>query len=120
MKHNTYEGYHDGQQTWYQCVLNGDPFNPKPSQKIHNHSPDGFSWGYSGSGPHQLALAILLEETDDPEFAQKHYTRFLREVVSRLDNHFKITSADLQPLLGSYSQTMLSSVRQRDVSYDPE
>lgn len=34
---------------------------PERSQKIKNHSPDGFSWGYSGSGPAQLALAIMLE-----------------------------------------------------------
>ena len=26
-----------------------------------NHSPTGFEWGYAGSGPAQLALAILAE-----------------------------------------------------------
>jgi len=25
---------------------------------LWNHSPDGFEWGYGGSGPAQLALAI--------------------------------------------------------------
>lgn len=29
------------------------------SQQIYNHSPDGFNWGYLGSGPAQLSLAIL-------------------------------------------------------------
>jgi hypothetical protein len=33
---------------------------PGLSQKINNHSPDGFSWGYQDSGPAQLALAILM------------------------------------------------------------
>lgn len=33
---------------------------PQKSQEILNHSPDGFSWGYGGSGPSQLALALLL------------------------------------------------------------
>jgi hypothetical protein len=33
---------------------------PDQSQKVWNHSPDGFSWGYGGSGPAQLALALLL------------------------------------------------------------
>lgn len=42
-------------------LLNGDLLDPALSQKICNHSPDGFTWGYSGSGPAQLALAILLE-----------------------------------------------------------
>jgi hypothetical protein len=30
------------------------------SQALYNHSPDGFECGYAGSGPAQLALAILL------------------------------------------------------------
>lgn len=41
--------------------LNGKRLDPAPSQKIRNHSPDGFNWGYGGSGPAQLALAICLE-----------------------------------------------------------
>lgn len=28
---------------------------------LFNHSPDGFEWGYGGSGPAQLALAILAD-----------------------------------------------------------
>ncbi|HNP94242.1 MAG TPA: hypothetical protein PKJ63_01390 [Cyclobacteriaceae bacterium] len=34
---------------------------PEESQKIRNHSPDGFAWGYNGSGPAQLALALCIE-----------------------------------------------------------
>src|SRR5262245_24713218 len=41
--------------------MNDKRIQPKRSQKGWNHSPDGFSAGYSGSGPVQLALAILLE-----------------------------------------------------------
>lgn len=40
--------------------LNGKFLSPKRSQGVMNHSPDGFAWGYSGSGPAQLALAICL------------------------------------------------------------
>ena len=39
--------------------------DPEPSQKLINHSPDGFQWGYGGSGPSQLALALLLDVTGD-------------------------------------------------------
>lgn len=28
---------------------------------IRNHSPSGFEWGYAGSGPAQLALALCVE-----------------------------------------------------------
>ncbi len=30
-----------------------------PRFDVRNHSPSGFEWGYGGSGPAQLALAIL-------------------------------------------------------------
>jgi len=34
--------------------------DPRPSLQLRKHSPDGFEWSYGGSGPAQLALAILL------------------------------------------------------------
>ncbi len=44
-----------------EVYLNGQLLDPALSQQVYNHSPDGFAWGYSGSGPAQLALAICLE-----------------------------------------------------------
>lgn len=29
--------------------------------EVRSHSPTGFSWGYAGSGPSQLALAICID-----------------------------------------------------------
>lgn len=31
-----------------------------PRHDVRNHSPDGFQWGYGGSGPAQLALALCI------------------------------------------------------------
>jgi len=42
---------------------------------LANHSPTGFSWGYGGSGPSQLSLAILAYQTSDQE-ALKYYQYF--------------------------------------------
>ncbi len=53
-----------------EVYLNGQYLDPKPSQKVHNHSPDGFNWGYGGSGPAQLALAIVLKLTGKPNCYQ--------------------------------------------------
>ena len=40
----------------------GGPARPlRPRQDLYNHSPDGFSWGYHGSGCAQLALALLAD-----------------------------------------------------------
>lgn len=62
--------------------------SPEASQKLRNHSPCGFSWGYGGSGPAQLSLAILLEVSGDKEFALKYYQEFKEEVVARLKPKF--------------------------------
>ena len=40
--------------------VDGAILSAQRSQHLWNHSPDGFNWGYAGSGPAQLALAILL------------------------------------------------------------
>lgn len=58
--------------------------DPQPSLKLRNHSPDGFNWGYGGSGPAQLALAILLDFTKDESAAQYFYQEFKMKVIAKL------------------------------------
>lgn len=53
---------------------------------IRHHSPDGFSWGYSGSGPSQLALA-LLADCCDKETALKYYMEFRDKIIRPLSIH---------------------------------
>jgi len=48
-----------------------------------NHSPTGVEWGFFGSGPAQLALAILADHIG-VEPALEYYQRFKFEVVGRL------------------------------------
>ncbi|QRV18041.1 hypothetical protein JMJ58_24260 (plasmid) [Haloterrigena salifodinae] len=55
------------------------------SLDLVNHSPSGFEWGYSGSGPAQLACALLLDYYDDEQFAREHYITFRNQVVSQLE-----------------------------------
>ena len=55
-----------------QIFIDGKELKPKRSQAVYNHSPDGFNWGYGGSGPAQLALAILLEITSNEEALRLH------------------------------------------------
>ena len=70
---------------WHsRCVeLNGKVLSPSPSQAVYNHSPDGFNWGYLGSGPAQLALAILLKCTDRNTAVALHQ-EFKRDVIAGL------------------------------------
>jgi hypothetical protein len=44
-----------------EVYINGRKLYVFPSLKVRCHSPAGFNWGYFGSGPAQLALAILLQ-----------------------------------------------------------
>ena len=50
---------------------------------VYNHSPDGFSWGYQGSGPAQLALAILCDAIGPIEAVRWHQ-EFKRDHIARL------------------------------------
>lgn len=61
-------------------TINGIPLDPAPSQKLRNHSPDGFAWGYPGSGPAQLALALLLHYSD-ANFALANYQQFKFDII---------------------------------------
>ena len=67
-----------------EVYLNGSYLDPAPSQKVYNHSPDGFMWGYGGSGPAQLALAVLLEATKDRAITILNYQKFKNDVIANL------------------------------------
>lgn len=58
-------------------------------------SPSGFEWGYGGSGPAQLAIAILAHAYDD-EFAREWYQQFKLDVVAGLpENGWTLRKTDL-------------------------
>lgn len=91
----TYSGTFDN-ENWYQTFKDGQPFSAVRSLKVRNHSPDGFSWGYSGSGPSQLALGILLEETDQAN-AEHLYMDFKWAITSNLpEKSWSLTSEEIQ------------------------
>ena len=50
---------------------------------LANKSPTGFAWGYSGSGPAQLALALLADAIGEKE-ALEVYQDFKRDFVAVL------------------------------------
>lgn len=65
-------------------TANGKVLSPLPSQRVWNHSPDGFEWGYGGSGPAQLALALLLAATaNNTVTALSLYQTYKWQVVAR-------------------------------------
>jgi hypothetical protein len=63
--------------------VDGVKLDPGPSLKLRSHSPDGFNWGYCGSGPAQAALAICLHVFGDEYLARFLYQDFKFTHVSR-------------------------------------
>jgi hypothetical protein len=71
--------------------------------ELRNHSPTGFNWGYGGSGPAQLALALLMDATGDPELALRHYQDFKFEFVAQCGDKRTITAAEIKSFLARES-----------------
>ena len=51
---------------------------------LRNHSPTGFAYGYGGSGPSQLALAILADFLQDDRRALDFYQPFKWRIIAQL------------------------------------
>ena len=91
-----YEGYKTGPLEWH-VEKNGSRFRAEQSQKVFNHSPDGFAWGYGGSGPSQLSLALLMDTGISEERAVSLHHQFKRDVVATWDKDsgWKITTEEI-------------------------
>src|SRR5437016_4348213 len=58
---------------------------PRPLRHRVYHSPDGFSWGYGGSGPADLARSILADHLRGRIPHQSIYQAFKRDFVAGLE-----------------------------------
>lgn len=66
-----------------------------PRFDLRNHSPTGFAWGYHGSGPAQLALALIADATGDDALACKWYQSFKVDKVSRMPAAWRLPAAEV-------------------------
>jgi len=88
-----------GHKQYLVIAVNGKPLLPAASLKVFNHSPTGFEWGYSGSGPAQLALAILLDYLGDVNRAIRNYQDFKCAYVARWGAAWGITGDEIEDFL---------------------
>jgi hypothetical protein len=92
MKEKIYDGLRT--PTGAFVTVNGSPLNPR--LKVRNHSPTGFEWGYGGSGPAQLSLAILCNHLGNEEEALGLYQDFKFAVIGRIkDDSWRLTTRDV-------------------------
>lgn len=54
------------------------------SQSIVSHSPDGFEFGYGGSGPADLALNVVYYLTGDKKLAEKLHQEFKFTFIAKV------------------------------------
>lgn len=77
---------------------------PPPVELVHRgvHSPEGFAWGYAGSGPADLAQSILSIETGE-DVGPELYLRFRDDVIARLPHrtHFRLAAGDVREWLSA-------------------
>lgn len=72
------------------------PLRVQPGEPI----PTGFEWGYGGSGPAQLALALAADVLGEDEAALDVYQRLKFRVVGRLPaDGWTLTEAELADAL---------------------
>lgn len=81
-------------------TVNGVRLSPAPSLKVRNHIPTGFAWGYSGSGPSQLALAILLKAGVPQDRAVTFYSRFRDQFIAPLKRESFAIKVDVLAWVG--------------------
>ena len=93
---NRIEGAYDEKHWWGVVKFDGVALSPVPSQRVWNHSPDGFAWGYSGSGPAQLALAILLAAGLDEQVAVDLHQDFKREHIAAIERASFVLEVDVE------------------------
>ena len=93
-----YEGRRQGYVV--NATVDGRRLNPR--QDLWNHSPTGFEWGYGGSGPAQLALAILADHCPNDEQALNFYQRFKWAIIAELPHRsLTLTSDEIDEVLRS-------------------
>ena len=94
--------HYAGRRQGYVVNVTVDGRRLNPRLDLWNHSPTGFEWGYGGSGPAQLALAILADHCGDDEQALNFYQRFKWAVIAELPHReWTLNSEDIDRVLHS-------------------
>ena len=97
-----------GRRQGYVVNVTVDGRRLNPRLDLWNHSPTGFEWGYGGSGPAQLALAILADHYGNNEQALNFYQRFKWAVIAELPHRG-------WTLTGEQVDAVLHSLREREL-----
>ena len=100
---------------------------PPLAQSEARHSPTGFEWGYQGSGPAELARAVLIAVVPEKPWVRQPrvYQQFKFDVIARLSRpRFLISSDDvllwLQDFAASDKGKAILQQYEEDIRLDAE
>ena len=93
--------------------INGKPLSLGKRLGIENLSPSGFSWGYQGSGPAQLALLLRYLSRRDAVYLHQENKR---DVIARLPQ----TDIDTEIPVGEWLETQKNETRQINLFQEQE
>ncbi|HWH58438.1 MAG TPA: DUF6166 domain-containing protein [Terriglobales bacterium] len=90
----------NGSEVWVSRDNSVKRLNPRFD--LRHHSPTGFEWGYGGSGPAQLALALLADWSGDDGFALQHYQNFKFKLIAGLPRReWELTGAQIREVVAA-------------------
>jgi hypothetical protein len=100
--------YH-GRRTEDGCAVdvedNGEVYSLHPRYDLHRHSMTGYEWGFGGSGPAQLALALAADVLGDDDKAQEVYQRLKFRLVGGLpDEGWVLTESRIRSAIDAIEQ----------------
>jgi hypothetical protein len=87
-----------------------------PRTDLCNHSPTGFEWGYCGSGPAQLALALCADALGDGRRALAVYQAVDRSLLGMMPPDLWSLTADQVCQLVIAAEGAASSPEERDLA----
>ena len=88
------------------------------SLRIVDHSPDGFQWGYNGSGPAQLSAAILYEVTSNADLARQYYQLFKHDHVAQWQDTFEIDEHQVLAWLSPIGALQVNVVDRAKIEFE--
>jgi len=94
-----HDGYAGERRSGCNVVVKVRNGRQEPLEHLVHHSPDGFNWGYGGSGPADLARSIIADVTGDENPHPAIYQPFKWEFVSSWGNRWEISLDEIRAWL---------------------
>jgi hypothetical protein len=120
-----YRGFRPGTERPDGNVVVVTDSSMRPLPHHFKHSPDGFSWGYEGSGPAELARCLLIHALSVPphkecggqgcwycdvgyEIKAAMYQQFKRDVIAQLaqDEDWELSRTEIKAWAAGYRTGM--------------